>query len=76
MQRIEIDTLHRIADELTVRKYDPTATLSKSHGFSQWAEDFSKGDETLEQKLFDENDESTGLLYDLANKYGIEIVED
>ena len=75
-QRIEIDTLHRIADELTVRKYDSTVVLSKSYYFSKWASEFSLGDEFMEQKLFDENDEMTGFLYQVAKKYGIEVFEE
>ena len=71
MQKIERDTLHRLADELTMRNHDRFHILSKSYVFSQWVEDFSKGDEDLEQRLFDENDEMTGVLYALAKKYGI-----
>lgn len=76
MQRIERDTLHRLADELTMRNHDRFHILSKSYVFSQWAEDFSKGDEYREQRLFDENDAMTGLMYDLAKKYGIEVYEE
>jgi len=75
-QKIERDTLHRIADELTVRKYDPTVVLSKSNYFSKWAAEFSPGDEELEQKLFDENDEMTRFLYQIAKKHGIEVFEE
>ena len=75
-QKIERDTLHRIADELTVRKYDSSVELSKSNYFSKWASEFSQGDEELEQRLFDENDEITGLMYRIAKKYGIEVFEE
>ena len=76
MQKIERDTFHRIADELTIKKYDGTIVLSENYRFSKWAAEFSKGDEDLEQRLFDENDAITGLMYDLANKYGIEVYEE
>jgi len=75
MQKIERDTIHRIADELTIRKYDSAVELSKSYYFSKWASEFSQGDEDIEQRLFDENDEITKFVYKLAKKYGIEIEE-
>ena len=75
-QRIERTTIHRLADEITVRKYDPNAVLSKNYWFSKWASEFSKGDEVLEQKLFDENDKMTGLMYELVRKYGFEVYEE
>ncbi len=76
MQRVEKYTIHRFADELTVRKYDPNVALSKDYWFSKWASEFAKGDEELEQKLFDENDEMTGLMYELFKKYGFEVYEE
>ncbi|MFA6335972.1 MAG: hypothetical protein WCX48_10580 [Bacteroidales bacterium] len=76
MQKIERDTLHRIADELTVKKYDSSVELSKNYWFSKWAAEFSHGDEDIEQRLFDEDDAMTGLMYDLATKYGIEVYQE
>ncbi len=76
MQKIERDTLHRIADELTIRKYNRYYILSRTDGFTQWAERYSKGDDDLEQRLYDENDEMTRTLYALAKKYSIEVFEE
>lgn len=76
MQKIERDTLHRIADEIIARNHDKNATLSKSYGFSAWAAEFSQGDDDLEQRLFDEQDAMTAVMYDQARKYGIEVYED
>jgi hypothetical protein len=75
MQRIERDTIHRIADELVIRQYDETVVLSTSYDFSAWVFEFA-GDEDWEQRLYDEQDEMTGLLYELAKKYGIEVYEE
>ena len=76
MQTIERDTIHRIADIITVKNYDKNAELSKAYGFSAFVFEFCKGDEELEQKLFDENDEITGIIYGAMKANNVEIFED
>lgn len=77
MQKIERTTVHRIADTIVAKKYESNAEFG-IHGksFSNWAFEYSNGNEELEQKLFDEQDEMTGIIYDCMRKYGVEIYEE
>jgi len=75
IQQIESDTIHRIADIITVKNYDKNAELSKAYGFSAFVFEFCKGDEEKEQKMFDENDEITKIIYAAMKANNVEIVD-
>jgi hypothetical protein len=77
VQKIDRLTIHRMADTITAKKYDKNAEFGiTGEAFSNWAFEYANGNEELERKLFDEQDEMTGLMYDLVRKYGVEVVEE
>lgn len=76
MQTINKLTIHRLADTIIAKNYDQTAEFGiTGKAFSEWAFEYAEGDEELEQKLFDEQDEMTGILYNLMSKYEVEIID-
>ncbi len=77
MQKIDRLTIHRMADTIVAKKYDKEAEFEiTGKSFSDWAFEYANGDEELEQKLFDEQDEMTGIMYACMRKYEVKIIEE
>jgi len=77
MQKIDRLTTHRIADTIVAKKYDQTAEFGiTGRAFSDWAFEYAKGDEELEQRLFDEQDEMINTIMRCMKKYNVEIVDE
>lgn len=77
MQKIDRLTIHRIADTIVAKKYDNEVEFGiVGKSFSDWAFEYAKGNEALEENLFDEQDEMTRVVYACMKKYGVEIVDE